>query len=42
MKRDERDYGGDDVDVARNERRRDVCDGEVGDAQHDEIIERIV
>ena len=42
MKRDGWDYGGDDVNVARDERRRDVCDGEIGDAQHDEIIERIV
>lgn len=34
-------YGSDDVDVAGNERRCDVGDGEVGNTEHDEIIERI-
>ena len=34
-------YRSDDVDVAGNERRCDVGDGEVGNTEHDEIIKRI-
>lgn len=34
-------YGGDDVDVAGDERRRNVGDGEIADSKHFQIVQRV-